>query len=296
MDIIKINTNIGNKEEYYLQPIYDSLKLVSNKFKFKVEKDKRLIPCTISFNGKLLAYIAYADRFRFSNKDLKILSKKDFKIIFKYHYSPNIFDYSIYPKYKDKIIPCGLYRWWKDIDFNKELFLNKERNVDVIATMRWYNKGTPPTSKKKWVIARKAIINEAEKLKQEGYKTFYGKVLPINTYKKILLDTKIGFIWSASAYLGWKIPEFIQTGVVMITEPLGKDCPLINNTILEHEKHCIFESNPYNFGKVAKKLLSYPKKLKEMRKNVLNLWENKLYPEKVGEYYYKKLKETYEII
>ena len=166
--------------------------------------------------------------------------------------------------------------------------------MDVIATMRWSNSGTPANSTKKWAVSRRTLVKQASILGSEGYKVYTGKKLPVKTYKQLLLDTKIGFIWSASAYLGWKIPEFTQTGVIMITEPLGNDYPLINNVIFEHEKHCIFESNPNNFNKIAKSLLKHPNKMKELRKYILNLWESKLAPMKVGEYYYKTLKKGFQ--
>lgn len=46
-------------------------------------------------------------------------------------------------------------------NFNLEKYLNKKRNLDVIATMRWYNSSTPPSSTKPWVLARKELIRQA---------------------------------------------------------------------------------------------------------------------------------------
>ena len=290
MDKISINFNVGGK--YYLSPIHESLELVSKKYNFIIEEDDKLPLSSISINGKLLAFVSYGDGLGICKPHLKIIQDHDYKILFKYHYSPNIYDVAnIYDNIPKHIFACGLWRWWSDIEFDKNCLLNKDRNIDIMSRMICSNRGTRSNSKKSWVIARHTLIEKAKLMAKDGYNVHAGKKIRINEYKDALLNTKIGFLWSASAYLGWKIPEFTQTGVVMITEPLGENYPLVNNAIFEHEKHCVFETNPNNFGKVAKQLLNHPEKLKEIRKNVLELWEEKLHPEKVGSYYYNILKK-----
>lgn len=291
--IIKINT----VHNYYIIPIYRALKYVEKKFNFIV-KDTGSIPnYSITVNNKIVAYISHRDGFAFHRKgDLADIQKIDYKRIFKFHYSPNLFDYSIYGKYENRIVPCGLYRWWENTKFDKKNLLIRKRPIDVVALMAWYNRGTPANSGKAWAIARRTIITQAKNLHKNGYNIRAGRKIEKKQYEKLLLNTKIGFLWSASAYLGWKIPEFTQQGVVMITEPLGKNYPLINGVIFKDGIHCIFCKNPNDFEKEAIKLLKDKKRLEYLRKNILELWKNKLLPEKIGEWYYKKIIETYKEI
>lgn len=289
----KIQINLGGKWDSYLVPIYQALKLVENKFDFTIKKSKSIPTWSITVNGEIVAYIAHADGFHFSKLDWGNISKRDYQRIFKFHYSPSVFDYSIYGAYKDRILPCGLYRWWKSTKFNRQDLLTRKRPVDVVALMRCYNTATPSNSKKAWVVARKTLKLEAQKL-EKFYNIRARANIPFEKYEKLLLDTKIGFIWSATSYLGWKIPEFTQQGVVMITEPLGKNYPLVNDTVFENNVHCVFCKDPNLFGQVAVKLLKDKERFNYLQKNVINLWEKKLAPEKVGEWYFKKIIEVYE--
>ncbi|MHA1288568.1 MAG: hypothetical protein ACTSPB_14280 [Candidatus Thorarchaeota archaeon] len=289
----RITMNLARRYDSYLVPIYQALKLIEKKFGFEVSESTDIPDFSIAVNNEIVAYIAHQDGLKFSRLDWLNLSKFDYRRVFKFHYSPNVFDYSRYGKYKDRILPCGLYRWWSDIKFDAQDLLTRERSVDVVALMRWYNKGTPPDSKKAWVVARRTLISEAKNLGARGYNVRAGRKIPLNEYKNLLLETKIGFIWSASAYLGWKIPEFTQQGVVMITEPLGKDYPLANDVIFEDGVHCVFCDDPKLFGQVAIELLEDKERLDHMRKNVVELWRDKLAPEKIGEWYFRKIIEVY---
>jgi len=287
---MKISIHLDN--HFYLLPFYRALEAVSKKFGFIIEDTHKIPFQSIAINDKIIGLIMFRDGFHINRFSLNLLKNNDYKILFKYHYSPNIFDYNCYGKYASRIVACGLYKFWGDMVFNKEDLLNRNRSTDVVALMRWYNKGTPPNSGKAWARARRTLIEQAKQLEAFGYKIKSGKKIPLNQYKKLLLDTKIGFLWSASAYLGWKIPEFTQQGVVMITEPLGENYPLINNTIFEDKKHCLFCNNPNDFTSTAEKLLKEKHQLEDMRANVLTLWEEKLTPEKVGIWIYNKLMEA----
>jgi hypothetical protein len=285
-----IRMNLGPYEGY-LCPIFDAMKLVEKKLGFSLGVDPTIPVCSISVDGEIVAYIAHADGFEFNKFDWPNLQERDYKRVFKFHYSPNLFDYSIYGEYSKRIIPCGLYRWWRNRSFNKSDLLNRARPIDVVALMRYWNRGTPPNSNKPWAVARRTLIEQAKLLEEGGFNTRYGHKSPQSEYEKLLLDTKLGFVWSASAYLGWKIPEFIQQGIIMITEPLGKDYPFANDVIFEDNVHCVFCSDPKQFGSKAIELLEDPKRMNCIRKNIVDLWEMKLCPEKIGEWYYRKIVE-----
>jgi len=281
----KIELNLGRISDNYCTWIFRALKLVEKKFDFEVLESLSLPYCNISVNGDIVAYIAHADGYGISKYDWRQISKGTFRKIFKFHYSPNLFDYSVYGDYKDKIIPCGIYRWF-DVLFNKNDILLRDRYVDVVALMR-PNVSCRSISRR----GRKRIIEEANKLSLLGYDVRAGKKIPLVEYIELLSNTKIGFHWQGTAYLGWKIPEFTQQGVVMICEPLGINFPFANDVIFEDNIHCIFCNDPNSFGQAAIDLLGNKEKLTFMRKNVIELWENKFSPEKVGEWWFKKIVE-----
>lgn len=275
---IKINTN----NTYYVNPILHALQKVQKQLSFEVSYTDKIPSGAIEVDGVLVAFIAYRDWYNLLTDEIKILKDNNFKIIFKYHYSPKIFDYSIYGDYEKRIVPCGLYRWWRTTGKN---LLDRPRALDINARMRCTNKGSNTAP---WVAARRMLVKVAKEMGQQGYKTGVGKI-DRKLYEKELLNTKIGVNWSASAYLGWKIPEFIQQGVVMITQPLGKRYPLCNDVILEDNVHCVFCDDPSHFRFIAAELLADKDRLRNLRKNVIDLWNEKLAPEKVGAWYYHQI-------
>lgn len=278
---IQINTN----DNYYISPIARCLRIAGNEFCFSIKQNK-LLPCySIWVDETPIAYLSHGDSLELSVKDKQNIDRFDYKIIFKYHYATFV-DYG---EYANRIIPCGLWRWLSsDFSFSREELLNKKRSIDVQSRMRCFN-SNPNSRKTPWAAARRTIVKEALKLNKEEYVARAGSKIPMEQYIKELYDSKIGFIWSASAYLGWKIPEFIQHGVVMITEPLGLNYPFRDDIVLEDDIHCVFCNEPNKFGEVAKNLLRNPSRLEQIRKNVVDLWFDKLCPEKMGEWYYRRL-------
>ena len=285
---------------HYTKHIFRALYEVKDILGFDIVNDSSLPNEFIYVNDKLVGYIAWWDSMKFTSKDINNMKENDFKIIFKYHYSPNIVNYSVYGKYENRIVASGLWRCWEDepeyIGWDKEVLLNQNRDIDIISSMRHYNSGTinlPKESCPSWVNIRKELKDSAEALNNEGYKTSV-KMVSRSSYSNMLRRSKLSYIWSASSYLGWKIPEFIQEGVIMITEPLGKDYPLCNDVIIEDGIHAIFCKDPKEFNNVAKSVLSDEKLMHDIRNNCLTLWETKFNRKSVGTWYHNKIMEAYE--
>ena len=168
--------------------------------------------------------------------------------------------------------------------------MTRPRPIDVTAQMRHINssKNWYP-----WSHIRFQLKNLAKSMNDRGFNTSF-KMIGRKDYEKKLLDTNTAFIWSATSYLGWKVGEFLEQGVIMITEPLGKDYPLCNDVVLEDDVHCVFCNDPNQFEAVVKQLLADPVRVNRIRKNILDLWESKLTQKHVGRWYLNKIIETYE--
>lgn len=278
---------VGTKNNYYSRPLLQCLDMVKEEYGFDMEWSNDIPRYQIWVGKKPIAYIDIADGCKLRDNVKRRIDQHDYKVIFKFHYNPT-FNYG---KYGNRIAPCGLYRWWIHTKFDKQNLLTRKRPIDVVALMRWVNRNTPPSSKKAWAVARRTLVAQAEELQKKGYNTKAGRKKGKLLYEQLLLDTKIGFIWSASAYLGWKIPEFTQQGVVMITQSLGKNYPLANDVIFEDGVHCIFCDDPNIFGQIAIELLNDKERLEYLRRNVVELWEKRLAPREVGKWLYKKINE-----
>jgi len=294
MNVIK-----GHFSHHYTTNIFRALNEVKDIFGFELINDESLPKEFLYVNDKLIGYIAWWDSMMFTNHDIINMKENDFSIIFKYHYSPNLVDYSIYEKYQNRIVPCGLWRTWEDEPeyqgWNYNNVLNSNRNIDVMASMRHTNSGTinlPSDKWPAWAHIRLNLREQADQLGKEGYST-WTKMIKRKDYVDMLRNTKLSFIWSASSYLGWKIPEFTQEGVIMITEPLGKNYPLCNDVTFEDDVHCIFCNDHTKFSSIAKDLLKDHDRMNYLRKNILDLWETKLNRKSVGTWYYNKLMESY---
>jgi len=295
MNIIKCNFS-----HHYTRHIFKALNEVKGILNFELINDQTLPKEFIYVNDRLVGYIAWYDSLKFASHDILNMKEHDFKIIFKYHYSPNLVDYSIYEKYEHRIVPCGLWRTWEDepsyLGWNKNTILNHKRDIDVMSSMRHHNSGTINLPEEKWpdwVNVRKYLkIDAPNLLKKKGYNV-HTKMIDRSKYVNMLRRSNLSYIWSASSYLGWKIPEFIQEGVIMITEPLGKDYPLCNDVIIEDGVHAIFCNDPKKFNDVAISTLKDKSLVKDIRNNCLNLWETKLSRKNVGTWYYNKIMEAY---
>lgn len=272
---IRINTN----KNCYITPIYKVLiKAGANVI------DTRDIPkYSIETDGKLTAHIAHADGLQLNPGALNALKKNDYKVIFKYHFSPTI-DYG---KYSDRIVACGLYRCWDNIVFSPDRLIAIPRKIDVMARMRVANNNPKPWHKQ-FEIARKIIVKTAINMRKQGYQTRFHKI-DRALYSRELAHSKIGFMWTGTAYLGWKIPEFLNQGVIIIHPELGAKYPLREDVILEDDVHYVRCDNPREFGHVARGLLKDEKRMDRIRRNIIDLWIEKMHPVKMGEWYIKKL-------
>lgn len=295
-----MNTIKGHFSHHYTTHIYRALNSVKDLLGFVLINDTSLPKEFIYVNDTLIGYISWWDSMKFTNSDLLNMKENDFKIIFKYHYSPNLVDYSTYGKYENRIVASGLWRCWEDeptyLGWNKDIILNYTRDIDVIASMRHQNSGTinlPEDKLPSWASTRKLLKDSAQLMNNEGYHT-QAKMIERSKYVNMLRRAKLSYIWSASSYLGWKIPEFIQEGVIMITEPLGKNYPLCNGVTIEDGVHAIFSNDPRKFNDIAKSVLKDEVLMHNMRNNCLNLWETKFNRKAVGSWYYQKIIESYE--
>lgn len=284
---------------HYTKHIFRALYEVKDILGFKIINDTSLPKEFIYVNDTLVGYISWWDSMKFTNSDLLNMKENDFRIIFKYHYSPNLIDYSTYGKYENRIVASGLWRCWEDeptyLGWDRDIILNHTRDIDVMASMRHHNSGTiklPEDKCPNWVYIRKTLKDSAQSMSSEGY-YIQAKMIERSKYVNMLRRTKLSYIWSASSYLGWKIPEFIQEGVIMITEPLGKNYPLCNDVIIEDGVHSIFCKDPHKFNDIAKSVLKDEVLMHNMRKNCLDLWETKFNRNSVGTWYHNKIMETY---
>jgi len=277
---IRINTN----SNCYITPILKALRSASA----DVEDTRDIPKYSIETNGKLIAHIAHADGCKLNIGAFNALKKNDYKLIFKFHYSPTI-DYG---EYADRIVACGLYRAWDRIVFSAEKLMRSSRKIDVMARMR-VTLNNPKPYHRPFVIARKMIVQTAINMSKQGFVTRFHKI-DRGLYSKELAHTKIAFMWTGTAYLGWKIPEFINQGVIIIHPELGAKYPLREDVILEDDVHYVRCDNPREFGRVAKKLLRDKERMDRIRKNIINLWKEKMNPVKMGQWYIKKLSEIGE--
>lgn len=281
--LIELNDN----NHYYVKCLLECLELVKDELDFDIRYSKDIPSSSIWVDKKPIAFIAYGETIRLRSHEIKDhIELYGYKIIFK-HFFDGLFDYG---KYTNRIIPCGLYRNMSVIYtpvFNKEDLISRARSIDIIATMR------PDVScKTSSILGRHGIIEEANRLSILGYNVRAGKKIPIFEYLSLLLDAKIGFVWQGVSRICWRHCEFIQYGVVMIAQSLGKQYPFANGAILEDDVNCVFCDDPKLFGQVAIELLNDKKRLERLRKNVVELWEEKLAPKKVGRWLYKKIVEV----
>ena len=84
--------------------------------------------------------------------------------------------------------------------------------------------------------------------------------------------------------------EYIRAGVVPITRPLGEEWPIREDVILQDGIHCVFCPDPADFAREASKLLLDRAKLARIRRNLMELWQEKLCPAAHGLWIWEKLK------
>lgn len=166
--------------------------------------------------------------------------------------------------------------------------LTRRRHIAVIARMRgnWDYHWAMDTD---WMKARSCIVSQIKLLTQLGHEARAG-LTSAAEYTSELWDSQIGFEWRGSGYLTHRLIEYIRAGVVPITRPLGKEWPIREDVVLEDGIHCIFCPDPYRFAQEASRLLLDPQKIARIRRNLLQLWEEKLCPRAQGYWLWSKIK------
>ena len=171
--------------------------------------------------------------------------------------------------------------------------LTRRRPIAVTARMRgnWHYHWAIDTD---WMKARSCIVSQIKLLTQLGHEARAGLTSPAE-YTSELWDSQIGFDWRGSGYLTYRLIEYIRAGVVPITRPLGKEWPIREDVVLEDGVHCVFCADPYRFAQEASRLLLDPQKIARIRRNLLELWEEKLCPKAQGYWLWSKIKEAADL-
>ena len=202
-------------------------------------------------------------------------------IVFKYQWRRGV-------EYPRGTISAG-YPCASDLPCPDDL-LTRKRHIAVTARMRgnWdYHWGTDI----EWMKARSCIVSQIKLLTQLGHEARAG-LTSADEYTAELWDSQIGFEWRGSGYLTHRLIEYIRAGVVPITRPLGKEWPIREDVILEDGVHCIFCPDPYRFAHEASRLLLDPQKIARIRRNLLELWEEKLCPRAQGHWLWSRIKSV----
>lgn len=205
-------------------------------------------------------------------------------IVFKYQWRRGV-------DYPNGTISAG-YPCLQDVAQPVDL-LTRRRHIAVIARMRgnWDYHWAMDTE---WMKARSCIVSQIKLLTQLGHEARAGLTNPAE-YTSELWDSQIGFEWRGSGYLTHRLIEYIRAGVVPITRPLGREWPIREDVVLEHGVHCIFCPDPYRFAQEASRLLLDPQKIARIRRNLLQLWEEKLCPRAQGHWLWSKIKEATDL-
>jgi hypothetical protein len=198
------------------------------------------------------------------------------------------------------------YQWRRGVDYPKgtisagyPCFSNVERPPDLLMrhrpiaiTARMRRNGDYHwATNTQWMLARTRIVDQAVLLGQLGHNTRWGFV-SVSEYISELWDSQIGFEWNGSGYLTHRLIEYIRAGVVPITRPLGKEWPIREDVVLEDGVHCVFCRDPFRFAQEASRLLLDPEKIARIRRNLAQLWEEKLCPPAQGYWMWSKLKQA----
>jgi len=166
--------------------------------------------------------------------------------------------------------------------------LTRKRSIAVTARMRVnydYHWGRDA----EWMKARSCIVSQIKLLTQLGHQARAG-LTSAAEYTAELWDSQIGFEWRGSGYLTHRLIEYIRAGVVPITRPMGSEWPIREDVILEDGVHCVFCSDPYRFAQEASRLLLDQQEIARIRRNLLELWEQKLCPRAQGYWLWSKIK------
>ena len=298
----KIEIGVGTRESYFVLPLLKALQSIKAKYEFEVSLTPMIPAFSIRVDDKIVGYMAHSDYYPIGPYAKEWLApiNDQVKIIFKLQFDPN-WDYGKEIDRPERVVSAGyIFPWFEDFDIyelDAEETLNRERPFDVVSAMtlnrnaETYSKVLPVIPLHVWSVPRQEINLQAAQLKQEGYQV-EKDMTPRNIYFGKLFYSKLGFNWSGCGYLTFRIIEYICAGVVMITNPLGKDHPIREDVILEDGVHCVFCDDPKRFKQEAVLLLKDPVKMRKIRANVVELWRDKLCLKQMGEWYYQKLKSV----
>ena len=205
-------------------------------------------------------------------------------IVFKYQWRRGV-------EYPRGTISAG-YPCAKDLPCPRDL-LTRKRHIAVTARMR-INRDYHWGRDTEWMKARSVIVGQIKLLSQLGHEARAG-LTSADKYIAELWDSQIGFEWRGSGYLTHRLIEYIRAGVVPITRPLGKEWPIREDVVLEDGVHCIFCADPYRFAQEASRLLLDPQKIARIRRNLLELWEEKLCPKAQGYWLWSRIREATDL-
>lgn len=247
-----------------------------------VVADNALPPLSIAVNDRIVAVVDPFDEPQLTSacdEGSTIQRVKDLQplLIFKYQWQRGM-------DYPPGTINAG-YPCVKNVTGPPDL-LTRKRTITVTARMRVngdYQRNT------EWMMDRSRIVAQARLLERLGQTTRYG-MTGANEYISELWDSQIGFDWRGYGYLTHRLIEYIRAGVIPITRPLGDHWPIREDVILEDGVHCIFCPDPFNFAREASRLLLEPQKIACIRRNLLQVWEERLCPKAQGYWLWSKLR------
>jgi hypothetical protein len=165
--------------------------------------------------------------------------------------------------------------------------LTRARPINVTARMR-VNHDYLWAADVPWMLARSAIVEQAKLLSTEGYNCRFG-FASVEQYESELWNAEVGFDWRGAGYLTHRLIEYVRAGVVPITCPFGEEWPVREDVVLEDGVHGIFCSDPKEFASEAKSLLRDAAKIRKIRRNLVDLWQEKLAPAAQGCWIWRKL-------
>jgi hypothetical protein len=202
------------------------------------------------------------------------------RIIFKYQFRRGV-------EYLPGTVSAGFVCATHDIARPADL-ATRPRPIDVSARMRTTEYAYPDHTLP-WMRERQTVVEQAAQLQRDGFVARHGKTA-VDVYLRELFDTKIGFNWRGFGMLTYRIIEYLRAGVAMITQPLGPEWPLREDIILEDGVTCLFCDDPGRFAAEARLLLRDAEKMNRIRRNALDLWNDKLCLRAIGQWYWEKLR------
>ena len=243
-----------------------------------------LPPLTVVVNNRVVAVVDPFDEPGLTSRNDRgstLQRIRDFKpsLIFKYQWRRGV-------EYPAGTISAG-YPCVNNVACPPDL-LTRPRPITIMARMR-VNYDYHWAANTDWMKARTCIVGQAQLLSRLGHNAKWGLV-DQDAYTAELWGSQIGFEWSGNGYLTHRLIEYIRAGVVPVTRPLGKQWPVREDVILEDGVHCVFCPDPFSFAKEASRLLLDTQKIARIRRNLLQLWEEKLCPRAQGYWLWSKLK------